>query len=142
MMRGEMDKLRALKAAHPGCGPRQAVSAVAAKPITKSRAGTGRLARPLGSFFFLGPTGVSKTELLKRRWPEILFDDERSLVRIDMSSTWKFSVQRLISAPPGYVGYDRGWPAAEAVRRHPYSVVLLDEMEKVRGCIQCAFAGA
>ncbi|MBS7107451.1 MAG: AAA family ATPase, partial [Collinsella sp.] len=86
--------------------------------------------KPIGSFFFLGPTGVGKTELAKAL-AECLFDDERALVRIDMSEYMeKFSVQRLIGAPPGYVGYDEGGQLTEAVRRRPYSVILLDEMEK------------
>ena len=88
------------------------------------------VSKPIGSFFFLGPTGVGKTELAKAL-AECLFDDERALVRIDMSEYMeKFSVQRLIGAPPGYVGYDEGGQLTEAVRRRPYSVILLDEMEK------------
>ena len=107
----------------------EAVSAVAAA-VRRSRAGLSDPDRPIGSFFFLGPTGVGKTELAKAL-AECLFDDERSLVRIDMSEYMeKFSVQRLIGAPPGYVGYDEGGQLTEAVRRHPYSVILLDEMEK------------
>ena len=86
--------------------------------------------RPLGSFLFLGPTGVGKTELAKAL-AEALFDDEKNLVRIDMSEYMeKFSVTRLIGAPPGYVGYDEGGQLTEAVRRKPYSVVLFDEVEK------------
>ena len=86
--------------------------------------------RPAGSFIFLGPSGVGKTELAKAL-AEYLFDDERAMVRIDMSEYMeKFSVQRLIGAPPGYVGYDEGGQLTEAVRRRPYSVVLLDEIEK------------
>jgi ATP-dependent Clp protease ATP-binding subunit ClpB len=105
------------------------VSAVAAA-VRRSRAGLSDPDRPIGSFFFLGPTGVGKTELAKAL-AECLFDDERALVRIDMSEYMeKFSVQRLIGAPPGYVGYDEGGQLTEAVRRKPYSVILFDEIEK------------
>ena len=98
--------------------------------ILRSRAGIQDPNRPLGSFLFLGPTGVGKTELAKAL-AEALFDDEKNLVRIDMSEYMeKFSVSRLIGAPPGYVGYDEGGQLTEAVRRHPYSVVLFDEVEK------------
>ncbi|MBQ2996261.1 MAG: AAA family ATPase, partial [Oscillibacter sp.] len=98
--------------------------------IQRSRAGIGDPARPIGSFLFLGPTGVGKTELAKSL-AECLFDDERNLVRIDMTEYMeKFSVSRLIGAPPGYVGYDEGGQLTEAVRRRPYSVVLFDEVEK------------
>ena len=98
--------------------------------ILRSRAGIQDPNRPLGSFLFLGPTGVGKTELAKTL-AETLFDDEKNLVRIDMSEYMeKFSVSRLIGAPPGYVGYDEGGQLTEAVRRHPYSVVLFDEVEK------------
>jgi len=131
MMQGEMDKLKNLEdQLHLRViGQDDAVSAVAAA-VRRSRAGLADPNKPLGSFFFLGPTGVGKTELAKAL-AELLFDDERSLIRIDMSEYMeKFSVQRLIGAPPGYVGYDEGGQLTEAVRRHPYSVVLLDEMEK------------
>ena len=131
MMQGEMDKLKNLEAElHKRVvGQDEAVSAVAAA-VRRSRAGLSDPNRPIGSFFFLGPTGVGKTELAKAL-AECLFDDERALVRIDMSEYMeKFSVQRLIGAPPGYVGYDEGGQLTEAVRRHPYSVILLDEMEK------------
>ena len=131
MMQGELDKLKNLEdELHKRVvGQDEAVSAVAAA-VRRSRAGLSDPDRPIGSFFFLGPTGVGKTELAKAL-AECLFDDERSLVRIDMSEYMeKFSVQRLIGAPPGYVGYDEGGQLTEAVRRHPYSVVLLDEMEK------------
>ena len=98
--------------------------------IQRSRAGISDPNRPIGSFFFLGPTGVGKTELAKAL-AECLFDDERSLVRIDMTEYMeKFSVSRLIGAPPGYVGYDEGGQLTEAVRRRPYCVVLFDEVEK------------
>lgn len=131
MMQGEMDKLKNLEdQLHLRViGQDDAVSAVAAA-VRRSRAGLADPNKPLGSFFFLGPTGVGKTELAKAL-AELLFDDERSLIRIDMSEYMeKFSVQRLIGAPPGYVGYDEGGQLTEAVRRHPYSVILLDEMEK------------
>ena len=131
MMQGEMDKLKNLEdQLHLRViGQDDAVSAVAAA-VRRSRAGLADPNKPLGSFFFLGPTGVGKTELAKAL-AELLFDDERSLIRIDMSEYMeKFSVQRLIGAPPGYVGYDEGGQLTEAVRRHPYSVILLDEVEK------------
>ena len=98
--------------------------------IQRSRAGISDPNRPIGSFLFLGPTGVGKTELAKSL-AECLFDDERNMVRIDMTEYMeKFSVSRLIGAPPGYVGYDEGGQLTEAVRRHPYSVVLFDEVER------------
>ena len=131
MMQGEMDKLKNLEGElhRRVVGQDEAVSAVAAA-VRRSRAGLSDPNRPIGSFFFLGPTGVGKTELAKAL-AENLFDDERALVRIDMSEYMeKFSVQRLIGAPPGYVGYDEGGQLTEAVRRRPYSVILLDEMEK------------
>ncbi|MBM6988150.1 MAG: ATP-dependent chaperone ClpB [Olsenella umbonata] len=131
MMQGEMDKLKNLEAElHKRVvGQDEAVKAVAAA-VRRSRAGLSDPNRPIGSFFFLGPTGVGKTELAKAL-AECLFDDEKALVRIDMSEYMeKFSVQRLIGAPPGYVGYDEGGQLTEAVRRRPYSVILLDEMEK------------
>lgn len=103
---------------------------VVADAILRSRAGIADPNRPIGSFLFLGPTGVGKTELTKAL-AESLFDDERNMVRIDMSEYMeKFSVSRLIGAPPGYVGYDEGGELTEAVRRKPYSVVLFDEIEK------------
>ncbi len=131
MMQGEVEKLQNLEAElHKRVvGQDAAVNAVAAA-VRRSRAGLADPNRPLGSFFFLGPTGVGKTELAKAL-AENLFDDERALVRIDMSEYMeKFSVQRLIGAPPGYVGYDEGGQLTEAVRRRPYSVILMDEMEK------------
>ncbi len=98
--------------------------------ILRSRAGLADPNRPIGSFLFLGPTGVGKTELAKSL-AECLFDDEHNIVRIDMTEYMeKFSVSRLIGAPPGYVGYDEGGQLTEAVRRRPYSVVLFDEIEK------------
>ena len=131
MMQGEMEKLVDLEEVlHKRViGQDEAVSAVAGA-IRRSRAGLSDPDRQLGSFMFLGPTGVGKTELAKAL-AEYLFDSERAMVRIDMSEYMeKFSVQRLIGAPPGYVGYDEGGQLTEAVRRHPYSVVLLDEIEK------------
>ncbi len=131
MMQGEIDKLKNLESElhRRVVGQNEAVSAVAAA-VRRSRAGLSDPNRPIGSFFFLGPTGVGKTELAKAL-AENLFDDERALVRIDMSEYMeKFSVQRLIGAPPGYVGYDEGGQLTEAIRRRPYSVILLDEMEK------------
>ncbi len=131
MMQGEMDKLKNLEdELHERVvGQDDAVRAVAAA-VRRSRAGLSDPNRPIGSFFFLGPTGVGKTELAKAL-AESLFDDEHALIRIDMSEYMeKFSVQRLIGAPPGYVGYDEGGQLTEAVRRRPYSVILLDEMEK------------
>lgn len=131
MMQGEMEKLRDLEGElHKRViGQDEAVTAVAAA-VRRSRAGLADPDKPIGSFFFLGPTGVGKTELAKAL-ATCLFDDERALVRIDMSEYMeKFSVQRLIGAPPGYVGYDEGGQLTEAVRRRPYSVILLDEMEK------------
>ncbi|MBO0789685.1 MAG: AAA family ATPase, partial [Ktedonobacteraceae bacterium] len=103
---------------------------VVADAIRRSRAGLQDPNRPLASFLFLGPTGVGKTELA-RALAEFLFDDEHAMVRIDMSEYMeKYSVSRLIGAPPGYVGYEEGGQLTEAVRRHPYSVILLDEIEK------------
>ena len=110
-------------------GQDEAVSAVA-NAIRRSRAGLSDPNRPIGSFLFLGPTGVGKTELA-RALAEYLFDDERAMIRIDMSEYQeKHTVSRLVGAPPGYVGYDEGGQLTEAVRRRPYSVVLLDELEK------------
>jgi ATP-dependent Clp protease ATP-binding subunit ClpB len=110
-------------------GQDDAVNSVA-NAIRRSRAGLSDPNRPIGSFMFLGPTGVGKTELA-RALADFLFDDERAMVRIDMSEYMeKFSVSRLIGAPPGYIGYDEGGQLTEAVRRRPYSVVLLDEIEK------------
>ena len=110
-------------------GQNEAVRLVS-EAIQRSRAGISDPNRPIGSFMFLGPTGVGKTELAKTL-AECLFDDEHNLVRIDMTEYMeKYSVSRLIGAPPGYVGYDEGGQLTEAVRRHPYSVVLFDEVEK------------
>ncbi|WP_210503070.1 ATP-dependent chaperone ClpB [Nocardioides xinjiangensis] len=110
-------------------GQREAVEAVS-DAVRRSRAGISDPNRPTGSFLFLGPTGTGKTELAKSL-ADFLFDDERAIVRIDMSEySEKHSVSRLVGAPPGYVGYDEGGQLTEAVRRRPYSVVLLDEVEK------------
>ena len=131
MMEGEMAKLVGLEDTLHGrvIGQEEAVHAVAGA-IRRSRSGLSDPDKPIGSFLFLGPTGVGKTELTKAL-AEALFDDERAMVRIDMSEYMeKFSVQRLIGAPPGYVGYEEGGQLTEAVRRHPYSVILLDEIEK------------
>ncbi len=131
MMQGEMQKLADLedRLHQRVIGQDEAVHAVAGA-IRRSRSGLADPDRPIGSFLFLGPTGVGKTELAKAL-AEQLFDDERNMVRIDMSEYMeKFSVQRLIGAPPGYVGYDEGGQLTEAVRCHPYSVILLDEVEK------------
>ena len=131
MMQGEMAKLVDLedKLHERVVGQDEAVSAVAGA-IRRNRAGLSDPDRPIGSFLFLGPTGVGKTELAKAL-AEYLFDSEKAMVRIDMSEYMeKFSVQRLIGAPPGYVGYDEGGQLTEAVRRKPYSVILLDEIEK------------
>jgi len=131
LMQGEMAKLANLEEhLHQRViGQDEAVGAVAGA-IRRSRAGLSDPDRPIGSFLFLGPTGVGKTELAKTL-ANYLFDDERAMVRIDMSEYMeKFSVQRLIGAPPGYVGYEEGGQLTEAVRRRPYSVILLDEIEK------------
>ena len=110
-------------------GQRDAVVAVA-DAVRRSRAGLGDPKKPIGSFIFLGPTGVGKTELAKTL-AEVLFDDEKAITRIDMSEFQeKHSVSRLVGAPPGYVGYDEGGQLTEAVRRRPYSIILLDEIEK------------
>jgi len=131
LMEGEMTKLSKLEEElhERVVGQDEAVSAVSSA-IRRSRAGLSDPNRPIGSFIFMGPTGVGKTELA-RALAEYLFDDERNMVRIDMTEYMeKFSVQRLIGAPPGYVGYEEGGQLTEAVRRRPYSVVLLDEIEK------------
>ena len=131
MMQGELAKLADLeeKLHERVVGQDEAVSVVA-NATRRNRAGLSDPNRPIGSFLFLGPTGVGKTELAKAL-AEYLFDTEKAMVRIDMSEYMeKFSVQRLIGAPPGYVGYDEGGQLTEAVRRRPYTVVLLDEIEK------------
>jgi len=131
LMEGEREKLLHLEdVLHQRViGQDEAVTKVC-EAILRSRAGIQDPNRPLGSFLFLGPTGVGKTELAKAL-AQSLFDDEKNMVRIDMSEYMeKFSVSRLIGAPPGYVGYDEGGQLTEAVRRRPYSVVLFDEVEK------------
>ena len=111
-------------------GQDQAVTVVS-DAIRRNRSGLSDPNRPLGSFLFLGPTGVGKTELAKTL-ADFLFNDEKALTRIDMSEYMeKFSVTRLIGAPPGYVGYDEGGQLTEAVRRRPYSVILFDEIERL-----------
>ena len=131
LLEGEVDKLVHMEdLLHSRViGQDEAVSAVA-NAIRRSRAGLSDPDRPIGSFLFLGPTGVGKTELA-RALAEFLFDDERAMVRIDMSEYMeRFAVSRLVGAPPGYVGYEEGGQLTEAVRRRPYAVVLLDEIEK------------
>ena len=131
LMEGEVAKLVRMEDVlhHRVIGQEEAVRAVA-NAIRRSRAGLSDPNRPIGSFLFLGPTGVGKTELA-RSLADFLFDDERAMVRIDMSEYMeKHSVSRLVGAPPGYVGYDQGGQLTEAIRRRPYAVVLLDEVEK------------
>jgi ATP-dependent Clp protease ATP-binding subunit ClpB len=131
LMEGEVQKLVRLETTlhERVVGQDEAVAAVS-NAIRRSRAGLSDPNRPIGSFLFLGPTGVGKTELA-RALADFLFDDERAMVRIDMSEYMeKHAVSRLVGAPPGYVGYDEGGQLTEAVRRRPYSVVLLDELEK------------
>lgn len=131
LTKGETEKLLSLEAeiGRRLIGQKKAVQAVS-ESVRRSRAGISDPDRPTGSFLFLGPTGVGKTELAKAL-AEYLFDDEKAMIRIDMSEYGeKFSVSRLVGAPPGYVGYEAGGQLTEAVRRRPYSVVLLDEVEK------------
>ena len=131
LMEGERDKLLSMEdILHKRVvGQDEGVTKVT-NAILRSRAGIRDPRRPIGSFMFLGPTGVGKTELAKAL-ASALFDDEKNIVRIDMSEYMeKYSVSRLIGAPPGYVGYDEGGQLTEAVRRRPYSVVLFDEVEK------------
>jgi len=131
LLQGETEKLLNLEGelAHRLIGQKRAVAAVA-DAVRRSRAGISDPDRPTGSFLFLGPTGVGKTELAKAL-AEFLFDDEKAMIRIDMSEYGeKFSVSRLVGAPPGYIGYEQGGQLTEAVRRRPYSVILLDEVEK------------
>ena len=131
LMEGEREKLLGLEdILHKRViGQDEAVRKVS-DAIIRSRAGIANPNQPIGSFLFLGPTGVGKTELAKAL-AESLFDDEHNMIRIDMSEYMeKFSVSRLIGAPPGYVGYEEGGQLTEAVRRKPYSVILLDEIEK------------
>jgi ATP-dependent Clp protease ATP-binding subunit ClpB len=131
MMEGELEKLITMedRIRRRVVGQEEAIQAVA-DAVRRSRSGLQDPNRPLGSFIFLGPTGVGKTELA-RALAVFLFDDEQAMVRIDMSEFMeKHSVSRLIGAPPGYVGYEEGGYLTEAVRRRPYSVILLDEVEK------------
>ena len=131
LVEGERDKLVHLEdILHQRVvGQDEAIKAVS-EAVVRARAGIKDPARPIGSFIFLGPTGVGKTELAKAL-AEVLFDDERNMIRIDMSEYMeKHTVARLIGAPPGYVGYEEGGQLTEAVRRHPYAVILLDEIEK------------
>ncbi len=131
LTQGETERLLQLEAelAKRLVGQKDAVTAVS-EAVRRTRAGLSDPGRPTGSFLFLGPTGVGKTELAKAL-ADYLFDDEKALVRIDMSEYGeKFAVSRLIGAPPGYVGYEQGGQLTEAVRRRPYSVILLDEVEK------------
>ncbi|WP_159076697.1 AAA family ATPase, partial [Mycobacterium tuberculosis] len=131
MMQGESEKLLEMEKRIGArlIGQEDAVVAVS-DAVRRARAGISDPNRPIGSFLFLGPTGVGKTELAKAL-AEFQFDDERALVRIDMSEySEKHTVSRLVGAPPGYVGHEEGGQLTEAVRRRPYSVVLLDEVEK------------
>ena len=131
LLEGETEKLIRMEdeLGHRVIGQKEAVREVS-DAVRRSRAGISDPDRPTGSFMFLGPTGVGKTELAKAL-AEFLFDDQRAMIRIDMSEySEKHSVSRLVGAPPGYVGYDEGGQLTEAVRRRPYSVVLLDEVEK------------
>jgi ATP-dependent Clp protease ATP-binding subunit ClpB len=131
LTQGETERLLYLEAelAKRLVGQKDAVAAVS-DAVRRTRAGLSDPSRPTGSFLFLGPTGVGKTELAKAL-ADYLFDDEKALVRIDMSEYGeKLSVSRMIGAPPGYVGYEQGGQLTEAVRRRPYSVILLDEVEK------------
>ncbi len=131
LLAGESEKLLTLEAqlGKRLIGQKQAVKAVS-DAVRRSKAGISDPSRPTGSFMFLGPTGVGKTELAKSL-AEFLFDDEKSMARIDMSEyAEKHSVSRLVGAPPGYIGYEEGGQLTEAIRRRPYSVVLLDEVEK------------
>ncbi|HUG75595.1 MAG TPA: AAA family ATPase, partial [Acidimicrobiia bacterium] len=131
LLEGEVERLIHLeKQLHERVVGQDPAVAAVANAIRRSRAGLAERGRPIGSFLFLGPTGVGKTELA-RALAEFLFDDERAMVRIDMSEYMeRHAVSRLIGAPPGYIGYEEGGQLTEAVRRRPYSVVLLDEVEK------------
>ena len=131
MLEGERDKLLRMESAlHKRVIGQDEAVTVVSDAIRRSRAGLSDANRPIGSFLFLGPTGVGKTELCKSL-AEFMFDTEEAMVRIDMSEFMeKHSVARLIGAPPGYVGYEEGGYLTEAVRRRPYSIILLDEVEK------------
>src|SRR5262249_41913858 len=131
LMEGEVEKLLKMEERlhQRVIGQEEAIRAVS-NAVRRARAGLQDPNRPMGSFLFLGPTGVGKTELA-RALAEFLFDDQDAMVRIDMSEYQeKHTVSRLIGAPPGYVGYDEGGQLTEAVRRRPYAVVLFDEIEK------------
>jgi len=131
MLQGERDKLLKLEDElhHRVVGQEEAIEAIS-DAVRRSRAGLQDMKKPIGTFLFLGTTGVGKTELAKAL-AEYLFDDENAMTRIDMSEYQeRHAVSRLVGAPPGYVGYDEGGQLTEAVRRKPYSVVLLDEIEK------------
>ncbi len=144
LMQGENEKLLNMEEYlnRRVIGQTEAVRAVS-DAVRRSRAGLSDPNRPTGSFLFLGPTGVGKTELAKAL-AEFLFDDEKAMIRIDMSEYMeKSSVSRLIGAAPGYVGYEEGGQLTEAVRRRPYSVVLFDEVEKANsGGLRHSAAGA
>jgi ATP-dependent Clp protease ATP-binding subunit ClpB len=131
MLEGELEKLIKMeeRLSERVVGQAEAIVAIS-NAIRRNRAGLSDPNRPIGSFIFLGPTGVGKTELAKAL-AVILFNDENALVRIDMSEyTEKYSISRLIGAPPGYVGYEEGGQLTEKIRRRPYSIILLDEIEK------------
>ncbi len=131
MLEGEREKLLGMeqKLGERVIGQRVAIEAVS-NAVRRARAGLQDPHRPIGSFMFLGPTGVGKTELT-RALAEFLFDDDQAMVRIDMSEYMeKHAIARLIGAPPGYVGYEEGGALTEAVRRRPYQVVLFDEIER------------
>src|SRR5438132_3144150 len=131
MLEGEMHKLlRMEQDLHARVvGQDDAIAAVA-NAVRRGRAGLSDPNRPIGSFIFLGPTGVGKTELA-RALAELLFDDEQAMIRLDMSEYMeRHTVSRLVGAPPGYIGYDEGGQLTESVRRRPYSVLLLDAIEK------------
>src|SRR5207248_2033068 len=131
MLEGEIQKLVQMpeRLKDRVIGQDEAVRLVA-NAILRNRAGLGDPARPIGSFIFLGPTGVGKTELV-RALAKYLFDDDKAMIRVDMSEYMeKHAVARMVGSPPGYVGYDEGGQLTEQVRRHPYSVVLFDEIEK------------
>ena len=131
MLEGEMQKLVSMeeRLGQRVIGQDEALTAVA-NAVRRARAGLQDPNRPIGSFIFLGPTGVGKTETA-RALAEFLFDDERAMVRLDMSEYMeKHAVARMIGAPPGYIGYEEGGQLTESVRRRPYAVILLDEIEK------------
>ena len=129
MMEGEMDRLLKMedRLSERVIGQREGIRVVS-DAVRRARAGLKEAERPIGSFIFLGPTGVGKTELA-RALAELMFDDENAMVRLDMSEYMeRHTVARLIGAPPGYVGYEEGGQLTEVIRRRPYSVILLDEV--------------